>query len=148
MQFAALHEELGSAFPFPPRRALAAALIPAAWVDDVLISERKVGLQMFLTDVLHDLHLRARPEVLRFLAPYAPKSMIYTSAMVSTGAPASCTTVRVGEDMAGSYVAASYYPSWSADTLPAHTIDFSKFNVLFFGAHNSKWLYASCHALI
>lgn len=120
---------MGSAFPFPPRRALAAVLVPTAWVDDALIAERKAGLQMFLTDILHDLSLRTRPEVLRFLAPDAANTT-YAPAMMSTGAPASYAR----DGVAGRYISASYYPSWSADALPAHTIDFSKFDVLFFGA--------------
>ncbi len=104
-------------------------LVPTAWVDDALIAERKAGLQMFLTDILHDLSLRTRPEVLRFLAPDAANTT-YAPAMMSTGAPASYAR----DGVAGRYISASYYPSWSADALPAHTIDFSKFDVLFFGA--------------
>jgi chitinase len=30
-------------------------------------------------------------------------------------------------------IAAAYYPTWSASTNPPNTIDFSKFDILFFG---------------
>ena len=37
-----------------------------------------------------------------------------------------------------SLVAAAYYPDWSADTIPPESLDYSKFDILYFGAHRSS----------
>ncbi|KAF8181050.1 glycoside hydrolase family 18 protein [Pholiota molesta] len=133
-EFAELRAQLGGSFPFPSKRSVASSLVPAAWVDDALITERKVGLEMYLTDLIHDLVLSKRREFLQFLAPPKAEGGIECTGpgpqMVSRGAVAS-KTVRA-PDGATKYIAASYYPSWSSDALPPHTIDYSKFDVLFF----------------
>lgn len=103
-------------------------------MDDELIKERKVGLEMYLTDLIHDLALRKRREFLQFLAPPEAEGQGCTGSvpqMISRGALASKTVSA--PDNSVKYIAASYYPSWSSDALPPHTIDFSKFDVLFFG---------------
>ena len=34
-------------------------------------------------------------------------------------------------------IMASYYPSWCVDDRPPESLDFSKFDILFYGAHTS-----------
>ncbi|KAF9484200.1 glycoside hydrolase family 18 protein [Pholiota conissans] len=132
-EFVELREQLGGSFPFPPKRSVSCAIVPATWVDDGLIQERKAGLQMYLTAIIHDLALNKRREFIDFLSPAVemddkrPRS---GHEMISNGAFAS--KVANEPDSSTKYIAASYYPSWSSDSFPPHTIDFSKFDVLFF----------------
>ena len=88
---------------------------------------------MFSMIVLHDFYLCVLPEVQRSLVLDALGNMTYAPSMVSTGTPALFSPLHSSDGLVASYVRASYYPSWSADALPAHAIDFLKFDVLSFG---------------
>lgn len=135
-QFFALRESLGDgSFPFPPKRTVTTSLVPSAWVDDELINERKAGLQMYLSNLLHDLKFRAHVELVRFLAPSAgfkdAEASGASPVMVSKGALASRRALH-DEDIRKP-IAASYYPAWASGTVAPSDIDFSKFDVIFFG---------------
>ena len=132
-------ETLGSSSPLPPKRAITTSLVPSAWVDDELIKERKAGLQIYLTNLLHDLKFRAHLELIRFLAPSAGfRDAEVSSAspvMTAKGAPVSRPVLN-DEDIRKP-IAASYYPAWASDTVAPSDIDFSKFDVIFFGKPKS-----------
>lgn len=129
----------GGSFPLPPKRTVTTSLVPSAWVDDELIKERKAGLQMYLTNLLHDLKFRTHLELVRFLAPSAGfKDAEATGAspvMVSKGALVSRHALH-DEDIRKP-IAASYYPAWASSTVAPSDINFSKFDVIFFGKPKS-----------
>lgn len=118
------------------------SLVPSAWVDDELIKERKAGLQMYLTNLLHDLNFRAHLELIRFLTPSAGFKDAERSGaspvMVSKGAPVSRRVLN-DEDIRKP-IAASYYPAWASGTIAPSDIDFKKFDLIFFGKPKS-WLW-------
>ncbi|CAA7268385.1 unnamed protein product [Cyclocybe aegerita] len=154
--FVALKLALGDCFPLPPKRTITTSVVPCAWMDDRLIEERKRGLQMYLTYLLHDLARRRDPELARFLAPgyyrYIGRlsaannakdgpggEQVTTPSMIQAKSALASSYMRSGgANAAGTDedrkkpIAASYYPSWAADTLPPSKIDFSKFDVIFF----------------
>ncbi|KAF8970627.1 glycoside hydrolase superfamily [Flammula alnicola] len=119
-----LRDLLGGSLPLPPKRVVATTLAPSAWIDDDLIKERKIGLQMYLTDLIHDLERRRHPEFLTPVSGSLP-DMVSKTTLASKAA-------AFKDDNNIKFVAASYYPSWSSDTLAPNTIDFSKFDILFF----------------
>ncbi|KIM37880.1 glycoside hydrolase family 18 protein [Hebeloma cylindrosporum] len=134
-EFVALRASLGGgSFPLPPKRIITTSLVPSAWVDDELIKERKAGLQMYLTDLLHDLKLRNHLELVRFLAPSVDFMDVEGSgaspAMVSKGTPVSRPTLN--DEDTHKPISATYYPAWASGTLAPSDIDFSKFDVIFF----------------
>lgn len=110
--------------------------MPSAWVEDELIKERKAGLQIYLANLIHDLNFRAHPELVQFLTPSADfwdTQLTFDAppVMVSKGPPVSRPT-STGEDIRKP-IAASYYPAWASGTVAPSDIDFSKFDVIFFG---------------
>lgn len=140
IQFVTLRENLGDSFPLPPKHTLATSFIPLAWVDNQLIEERKRGLQLYLTYLIHDDHMRTRPDLLFFLGAgdlVSPGSSIWSTPvlpqMTSKGSLASDIISSNEPDTAKKPVAAAYYASWASDSNPPHTIEFSKFDILFFG---------------
>lgn len=145
-QFVTLRENLADSFPLPPKHTLTTSFIPLAWVENELIEERKRGLQLYLAYLIHDTHLRLNPHVLFFLGAHDLVTSISICVLSSLacmsepqkalkGSPAPNTIARCNEpDTVKKPVAAAYYASWASDTNPPHTIDFSKFDILFFGA--------------
>ena len=129
----------GGSFPLPPKRVVATSLVPSAWVDDELIKERKAGLQIYLTTLLHDLKFRAHLELVRFLTPSAglrdAEAYDASPVMVSKGALVSRPASN-DEDIRKP-IAASYYPAWASGTVAPNDINFSKFDVIFFGKFKS-----------
>ncbi|PPQ71398.1 hypothetical protein CVT26_011113 [Gymnopilus dilepis] len=137
-EFVTLKEKLSAPFSLPSKRNLVSLVLPYKWMDDGLLSERKRGLQLFLTLLLHDAKLSLHPDLLVFLGandlnhlesmvwpPFTPmaskESLIPVKAFT---APDGDNTVKP--------VAASYYPTWSSDIIHPSTIDFSKFDILYF----------------
>ena len=45
-----------------------------------------------------------------------------------------------GKAAANSFIAAAYYPDWAASTVPPESLDYSKFDVLYFGAHYAQYV--------
>lgn len=111
---------------------MTSSMVPFAWVDDLLIAERKRGLQMYINNILHDLHLCNHPAFLRFLSPTEPEDCAVPN-MASKGTIGSQSVLQKVDETMKRYIAASYYPSWSSDILPPESIDFKKFDILFFG---------------
>lgn len=70
-------ELLKDPYTLPPKRSLSTTLIPSAWVDDRLISERKRGLSQYLEDLLKSPDYKDRSMLLHFLVaserPTIPK---------------------------------------------------------------------------
>ncbi|PPQ82293.1 hypothetical protein CVT25_008443 [Psilocybe cyanescens] len=138
-EFVTLKENLGDSFPLPPKHALVTSFLPSAWIDNELIEERKRGLQMFLTYLLHHLGLRFAPDFLFFIGAgnlVVHDSRVWPSLalpeMTSKGSLASDGATSNEPERTTKPIAAAYYPSWASDTSPPHKIDFSKFDILFF----------------
>ena len=94
---------------------------------------------MYLIDLLHDLKFRAHLELVRFLAPSAgfndTEAYGTSPVMASKGALVSRHALN-GEDMRKP-IAASYYPAWASGTVAPSDINFSKFDIIFFGKSKS-----------
>lgn len=60
-------DTLKDPYVLPPRRLLITYFLPAAWVDDTLISERKVGLARWLSNLINSAEYRDNPLLLQFL---------------------------------------------------------------------------------
>jgi chitinase len=117
---------------------LATTFLPSAWVDDALIRERQTGLSDYLEHLLSAPEYAATPSLVQFLAPSAGNASAQAfnpeDALPSTlsrkDALAAAATLSA---QASSPIAASYYPDWVGDSNPPESIDFSKFDILFFG---------------
>lgn len=111
-------------------------MVPLAWVSDALVKERISGLQAYLSDVLYGAVRCDRPELLQFLAPAGERSdvmdMVSRNA-VSVTQGAVLVSSRKTEPDSVKFIAGSYYPSWCTETHPPSKIDFSKFDVIFYG---------------
>ncbi|EIN11117.1 glycoside hydrolase family 18 protein [Punctularia strigosozonata HHB-11173 SS5] len=137
-EFVALHEALGDPHRLPPKRILATHFVPSAWVDDALISERKSGLGLYLSDLISS--KTSSPLLDAFLSPPTTSSkrpaLHPEDALPSTLSRKTALSLKEAQGevqaAASSLIAASYYPDWAADTLAPESIDFSKFDILFF----------------
>ncbi|KAF8890746.1 glycoside hydrolase family 18 protein [Infundibulicybe gibba] len=121
-EFYALHASMKSPYKFPPKRTFSSTL-PSAWVDDQLIEERKTALAAYINSVLWDSDLRANPTLLQFLSDGAN----VISMTSKEGIPSLVTVPDIS-----SPIAASYYPTWCAQSNPPSKLNFSKFDIIFF----------------
>jgi len=123
-------------YSFPPKGFLVNVL-PSAWVDDQLITERKAALTTYLNTLLQDQEFQANPVLLKFLTSTSPAllgrgdSSVAIPLMVSENMVLNVETATTS--VAATPIAASYYPDWSAGSCPPSELDFSKFDILFFG---------------
>ena len=138
-QFVALHDTLNDPGSLPPKRILATTFVPSAWLDDTLITERKAGLSAYLTGLLQSPQFRAHKFLLDFLTPSQPSTSAGTFSMedalpstLSRKAALEAQSRLAAE--ATTPIAAAYYPDWSSDSNPPSSLDFSKFDILLFGA--------------
>jgi chitinase len=139
VQFVALHGALGDSYALPPKRILTTKFVPSAWADDALISERKTGLTRYLSELLSA--GTVSPILDAFLSSPASASdsskLHPEDALPSTLSRKTALAMKDAqgevEAAASSLIAASYYPDWAVDTNPPENIDFSKFDILFFG---------------
>uniref|UniRef100_A0A8H8CJU2 Chitinase n=1 Tax=Psilocybe cubensis TaxID=181762 RepID=A0A8H8CJU2_PSICU len=138
-EFVTLKEALEVPFPLPPKHVFATSFLPSAWVDNQLIEERKRGLQMFLTHLLHRLDARSSATFLAFIGAsdlvmnescFWPKAGLPEMSFKGTLMPKEI--LKNEPERTTKPIAAAYYPSWASDSSPPHKIDFSKFDVLFF----------------
>jgi chitinase len=107
---------------------LTTTLKPQGWADGKLIEERKFGLSQYLNALLASPDYRTHEALVAFLSsPIDNTSAVPTSAGVSTR-----PQQRVLAAAGASQIAASYYPSWSVWSRPPESLDFSKFDILFF----------------
>jgi chitinase len=141
-KFGVLHATIGDAFELPPKRILTTTFLPSAWVDDKLIAERESGLSAYLSSLLSVAVYAEHPAVVEFLAPTtaAGKAVHFNAedalpSTLSRKDAAALQTVLENDEVhtEATFVAASYYPYWAVDVRPPESIDFSKFDILFFG---------------
>lgn len=135
-QFLELHSALRDSEVFPPKRILVTAFVPAAWIDDRLIAERKAGLGAYLTSLVQNPQYREHPALLSFLSTdrIASKEINLEDALPSTLSRKAALEAQQSLGATSSkLIAAAYYPDWSADSWPPESLDYSKFDILFFG---------------
>lgn len=142
-QFLSLQTTLETPFALPPKRVLVTTFIPSAWLDDALIAERKAGLSAYLREVLQSKAFQSHPQVVTFLQPSAsaPERFNPEDAVPSTlSRKAAAAFAQRGLSTTATCVAAAYYPDWSFDDNPPESLNYSKFDVLFFGWVSSHLL--------
>ncbi|KAF8154279.1 glycoside hydrolase [Crassisporium funariophilum] len=138
-EFVALHDALGDRFSLPPKRLFATTFVPSAWVDDALIAERRTGLANYLSALLWSVEYQNHPifqEFLKHEANAKTKPFDFEDALPST-LPRKVAYAMAGRtqyaDGLTSPIAAGYYPYWSAKDAPPESLEFEKFDVIFFG---------------
>ncbi|KAG6833416.1 hypothetical protein H0H87_007401 [Tephrocybe sp. NHM501043] len=133
-QFVGLQGYLGDSFALPPKRVVANALVPLAWLDDGLIAERKVGLAEYLNQLNAAPQYHNGDAFLQFLssATFDVDSLADRDLpdMVSRSTGALNQAASIGPTP--TKIAAAYYPTWSAWSNPPDKIKFAKFDILFF----------------
>ncbi|KAJ6497662.1 glycoside hydrolase family 18 protein [Mycena sanguinolenta] len=135
-EFVALHTALGTPdnVQLPPKRILATAFIPSAWVDDTLIAERKNGLKAYLNTLLAMAQHKANGTLNEFITPSllaSPRRFDLEDALPSTLSRKQAQDLGAATATA-TFIAAAYYPDWSVDTFPPESLDYSKFDILNF----------------
>ncbi len=136
LQFAALHDALGDPYSLPPKNTVFNAIIPSAWVDDELIAERKDGLLAYLNSLLRSSRYQASSKLLAFLNPnYITDVHGFDDEITPSMICKANLTIKAPVSRLASPVAAAYYPDWSAWSNPPNKVDFSKFDILFFGTY-------------
>ncbi|PBK85665.1 glycoside hydrolase family 18 protein [Armillaria gallica] len=141
-EFVALNDTLQVIkYALPPKRILATAFIPSAWLDDELIKERKMGLKEYLTNLLRDPQYSSNPILREFILPSKPSPprrlqddlLHLEDAVPSTLSRKAALALVKGDVKAQSTpIAAAYYPDWSAGSFPPENLDYSKFDILLF----------------
>lgn len=135
-------ETLKDPFVLPPKRLLTTTFIPSAWIDNALIAERKDGLAKYLNALLSSPDYAGSSTLADFITPNSSKDSGKLSpedALPSTlsrkAAMNLLAHVETTDDVKAlaTPIAAAYYPDWSTGTNPPEGIDFSKFDILFFG---------------
>ncbi|PFH50384.1 glycoside hydrolase family 18 protein [Amanita thiersii Skay4041] len=134
--FIILVEALKDQFSLPPKRILTTTLFPSAWADDTLIAERKAGLAAYLSQLLETPEYQRNRKLLDFLsASHGTGGQVdLEDALPSTLSRKALKDFKLeGEVNAeATTIAAAYYPDWSAEQHPPESLDFSKFDILFF----------------
>lgn len=144
-EFLLLQHILQDKFSLPPKRILATAFLPSAWVDDALIAERKAGLASYLSCVVSSPEYKDHPYLLQFLAPEDTRSTTPQKFDAEDAVPSTLSRktalglnseagdeVDRGIHVNATPIAAAYYPDWSAGNFPPENLDYSKFDILFF----------------
>ncbi|KAJ7287158.1 glycoside hydrolase [Mycena rebaudengoi] len=135
-EFVALHSALSPiGAELPPKRLLATTFIPAAWVDDTLIAERKAGLEAYLFQLVQSPQYRDNEVLQEFLAlslQASPRQFDPEDALPSTLSRKKAEELLNDVSTAATFIAAAYYPDWSVDSFPPEGLDYSKFDILFF----------------
>jgi chitinase len=131
-----LHRSLGDKEAFPPKRILVTTFLPSAWADDALIAERRTELGTYLDNLIKNEAFRNSSTLETFLSRPASarvdKDVSLEDVLPSTLSRKAALAAQAGI-AATSRVAAAYYPDWSADTVPPESLDYSRFDILFFG---------------
>ncbi|KAG6889319.1 hypothetical protein C0992_005645 [Termitomyces sp. T32_za158] len=134
-------ETLKDPYTLPPKQLLFTTFIPSAWVDDTLINERKLGLTQYLEDLIKSPDYKDNSTLLHFLTDsksltipkFHPKDE-FSLILSRKEAFKSLSSPETGDrPSAATLIAGSYYPYWSAGSYPPEGLDFSKFDILFFG---------------
>lgn len=111
-------------------------------MDDSLIAERKSGLTAYLTSLIASPTYITSPALITFLAraPSREPSSAFNpeDALPSTFTRAAALKVQDRlVTTASTPIAAAYYPWWSAWARTPESLDFSKFDILFYGTPTS-----------
>ncbi|KAG6853846.1 hypothetical protein C0991_000840 [Blastosporella zonata] len=137
--FVVLHETLKDPYSLPPKRLFSTVLFPSAWVDDELINERKTELTRYINNLLQSSDYKESPALLKFLTNTdlpTPHRFNIEDAVPSTlsgkAAKAALELSSGNAEAAAKLIAASYYVDWAADSFPPESLNFSKFDILFF----------------
>jgi len=128
-------------YNLPPKRLLVTTFVPSAWADGALLSERKAGLTDYLFDLMSSPKYKDGPLLFEFLAGGAAErddkfdlEDALPSTLTRTKAMAIAATAADGDVSAAAIkIAGAYYPDWSAGNMPPEGLDYSKFDILFFG---------------
>ncbi|KAJ7188715.1 glycoside hydrolase [Mycena filopes] len=116
----------------PPKRILVTTFVPSAWVDDTLIAERTNGLKTYLNSLLASPEYQDHEALQAFLSPSllaSPRNFDLEDALPSTLSRKAAQ--KLGEvTAAATFIAAAYYPDWSADAFPPENLDYSRFDIL------------------
>ncbi|KAG6890136.1 hypothetical protein C0995_011429 [Termitomyces sp. Mi166 len=134
-QFVGLHEYLGDTFVLPPKRIVLNAMVSSAWIDDGLIAERKAGLADYLNQLNMNPRYQNNNVFLQFLS--SSSFDVNNLPVMAREAPVMsynmlAYTQALSPKPQAANVAAAYYPTWSTYNNPPDTIDFAKFDILFF----------------
>ena len=132
-QFVELQRSLKDSFPLPPKRSFASAIRVSNRIKDSVISERKAGLSAYLSFLLNIPEYREHEVLKQFLSPLfetnatskSPQMVYLNKAVLGSICPPTIATRQI---------VASYYSSWCVDDRPPESLDFSQFDILFFGA--------------
>lgn len=132
---------MGDKETLPPKRILVTTFLPSAWADDKLIAERKAGLTTYMNKLVNHDNYRESPVLRTFLSVSAPivtdKEISLEDALPSTLSRKAALAAQA-QVAAASPIAAAYYPDWSADSNPPESLDYSKFDILFFGKRPNR----------
>ncbi|KIK66384.1 glycoside hydrolase family 18 protein [Collybiopsis luxurians FD-317 M1] len=147
-EFVALHNALqpnksGVSVPLPPKRILVTSFIPSAWLDDVLIKERKSGLAAYLSALVAHPKFSNAPELKAFLSQFNDAHSGGTKFDLEDAVPSTLSRSKAldlkaqllgaGEVRAeATMIAAAYYPDWSASEFPPENLNYTRFSILFY----------------
>ncbi|GJE87344.1 glycoside hydrolase family 18 protein [Phanerochaete sordida] len=132
--FVALHGALRDKGQLPPKRILVTSFLPSAWADDRLIAERKEGLTSYLNSLLAQEEYQAHLLLTNFLFKSlgaSARDISLEDALPSTLSRKAALAAQAAAN-ATTKIAAAYYPDWSAGSVPPESLDYSKFDILFF----------------
>ncbi|TFK71554.1 glycoside hydrolase family 18 protein [Pluteus cervinus] len=143
-EFVALHDTLKDSFSLPPKRLFATTFLPSAWIDDALITERKAGLELYLTNLIESEEHKDNAHLINFLNPSDNTHVKFNleDALPSTLSRKTALQIKAQledegtpskePEAAATLIAAAYYADWSSDQVPPEGIDYSKFDIIFF----------------
>jgi chitinase len=107
-------------------------------VDDTLIAERKAGLEAYLSQLVQSPQYRDNEVLQEFLSlslQASPRQFDPEDALPSTLSRKKAEELLNDVSTAATFIAAAYYPDWSANSFPPERLDYSKFDILFFGMY-------------
>lgn len=110
-------------------------------MDDFLIAERKAGLTSYLNKLLALPEYNTSRLLQKFLSSSTYRVTVEVNledALPSTLSRQEALRIRkqlenTDSTAAATPIAAAYYPDWVDDTFPPEKLDYSKFDILFFG---------------
>jgi len=113
---------------------LITTFVPSAWVDDNLIFERTLGLQAYLEGVINNDAFCNHPALADFLGG---NSKLLDTMTLEDVLPSTLTREEAcGVEATATYIAAAYYPDWVSSTNPPESLEYSKFDILYFGEYH------------
>jgi chitinase len=111
---------------------LATTFVPSTWADDPLICERKAGLTNYLNDLLQSAEYKGNPALVQFLSQSSPVSGFDLEDALPSSISKQSALDLEAQVSAVKPIAAGYYENWTT-SLSVENIEFSKFDIIFFG---------------